>query len=747
MKITDIQPHNPGRSYEGATSPRSTEVGLDEMLRIMVRRRWLIAGIMVVTVLLGVLGTKATHKRWTATAKLIAIQHPDNAPEQLEQNYAAPVVENVDDQLSLIQSDAMFALTIHDMKVKAVEDGNSASSVEWTPDKLSQRTVINNPKDSNVMDVVVTGDSREQAVRYADAICVSFLEWKRAVARREVGEIADALAVHAAGARAELLASEQRLQNFCRTNDIADLDAQTKAVVADLDASTQEAADLQKELLATEARLQAEQEQLNLDKSIVAKDGGSFRDDTMIASLETQLQTEEMSRADLASKYKPKYPGVFTEVDANIQDTKARLAQALSGVLNEDKPSLASEAALYDDYKQTQLTEIYTAAKLAAAKDETSILEGREAQFPTLDTEYSDLSRQVDLANTIYTSLEGKLTAARLDENKPQSNVQIESGAVAPALPSWPNMKLNVALALLLGFFIAALAVVVAEQRDTHIRGMEDLAELVLAPIIGEIKPLSRSQAATLAGGGRVRELEHACEIACANLSLLAHQTSSVEMLDQQLILVSSAQPGEGKSVVASQFARTLATMGKRTLLVKAGIEGPDAFDASTQRLVGRSLDLSLASAMEFTTSTPGLPTLSVLHLRELINRAGEGSVVPRLTKILTGLRDQVDIVVIDAPSCASSADSLFIAQFADCIVHVVCSETATQDDIVRTHEAFRAATPPTLALLVNHAPRNHRSGRIMINEIELTASLQNRLQGTQFSPPGLAQPSTEEIA
>jgi Mrp family chromosome partitioning ATPase len=195
---------------------------------------------------------------------------------------------------------------------------------------------------------------------------------------------------------------------------------------------------------------------------------------------------------------------------------------------------------------------------------------------------------------------------------------------------------------------------------------------------------------------------------------------------------------------VAAQFARTLASMGKRTLLVKAGLDGFEEDTASSQRLLGRSLDVSLASAMEFTAVAPALPMMSTLYLRDLVNRAAESSVVPRLTKILNGLRNQVDIVVIDPPACASSADSLFIAQFADCIVHVVSSERATQDDIVRTHEALRSASPTTLALLVNHAPVNQKNGRKPVNEADLAASLQNRLQGTQFSPPGLAQPTKE---
>ncbi len=682
------------------------DVTVVEAMAAIRRRKGLIGLLMALSIGVGILVSHFTRKQYSATAKLLVVQHPDNFPEQTEQNYAAPTVESMETQLSLIQSDEMYRRAVR--YAQAVVGPEAAP---FSPTILQSHTVINNPKDSSIMDVVVYAENPDTAAMYANAMANAFVEWKRDVARGQVKAIADSLQAQTDRAHADLLTAEAHVQTFKQAHNIDDLADHDRALVDQLTAREQEVADLQNELNGIDSRISGEAGQLRAANQAVRTDG-AFRNDSMIESMQEQLQTLETQRADIASRFRPDYPGAFTAVDASIKDTQERLAQAVSGVLDRNKPSLASQATLYSDFEQTQLNRMYTAAKLAAAQDVLRQTEVQQQEAPSLDSGLARLSREVDVESQIYTSLLGKLTAARLDQDRIAPDVLVTAPAAPPPEAAWPNTRLNIAMSLFLGFFLSLLGVVYAEQRDSRLHDAAQIAAVLPAPVIGEIPALSRELGQALERGDQVPAFERACELACARLSLLVQDGRQTRMVGRHVILVTSVLPGEGKSAVASHFARTLANLGKRTLLIQAGYDSGDAAVAaepvedslSSGLLRLSSLPGTGISPISQTVRIPGIPTLSLLPLRELVSRSSSSSIMPHLSSVLGRLGSDVDVVVIDTPACSVSGDAYFAASFADCVVLVVRVGATPQGETLSACEALASSRPSALAVVANHA-------------------------------------------
>ncbi len=128
-------------------------------------------------------------------------------------------------------------------------------------------------------------------------------------------------------------------------------------------------------------------------------------------------------------------------------------------------------------------------------------MQAQIAQMPQTDEDYKHLVRRVDLTNTLYASLRSALDAARLDADTTTGNVQITQAAIVPENPFRPNLMQNLALAGLVGFFLACLMVILLEQRDRRVRTIADVRRLIPAPVLGSLPLLPRAKAAALMTG------------------------------------------------------------------------------------------------------------------------------------------------------------------------------------------------------------------------------------------------------
>lgn len=692
-------------------STTRSDISFAEIFQMVWRRKVVFLLLLAACISLAALASYRMSRRWRATAGMVLIQRATTT-DTVKPNYAPPVVESVDTQMALLQSDAMPQRTLQWLRSQPGTAGAAWSGSEWTVTKLQHAVTIINPKETNLLQVSAEGASPEQAAQIGNAVCQSFLVWKKEMARQQVREIALSLEVRAAGARDQLLSAEAVERGFKQNHHLSDVAGQEKYLLDQYQAQQIEVGGLQKEAASLNARLASLGAKIHTKNAQLQTSGG-VRDDSSAITLQAQLTQLQMDRAEAAQKFTPAYPGILPQLDAKIRDVKMRLAHVIHGTVHGDLTTLQSQSTLLNDYSETQVSAATNAAKLASATHQMRSLIAPITQIPGIDSEYKRIVRNVDLANTLYTSLQSSLDAARLDEEIATGNVQITQPALGSRTPSRPNIPQNLALGAMLGIFLGSLAVLWLEQKDQRVYTASDIKRLLDAPILGSLPTLPPAQAKNLMFGSGGAKVMEAYRYAYANLLLTLHQSQQVGLLEQSVILVTSAVSGEGKSVTARHLARAMARCGKRTILVDADLR-VSIVGSESETVSEKSSAFGLADVLRGNVSLEEAIResedrhLMVLGRGRVDDECADLVSLPQMERVLKTLRNLADIVIVDAPACLDRPDVFFLAPFADCIVQVVGAGRVEEPALRQAFDSLTAARPSLLAVFLNYSPEAH---------------------------------------
>jgi len=693
----------------GLYSSMDSPVTVRDVIGVVWRRLWVI-----VLVTGAALGTAAyvsftTPPRWRAEAQVILVQR---TPAVLLPDQSSPrdLRETISTQVEMLRSYAMAIRTINYLKNKALEGAISEEMLrDLDPEKLVKNLEVGSPEGTDIVQIRVAADSRAKAETIANAICEAFVEWKREVAQQSAADTVDTLEERVATARARLAEAERKVQEFKRTNRLVDVSAETQAAVEQYLKYDAEVVQAQQEVSVQEARVAELSRRLRTANQAIER-GTGVRDDALVLALQQRLNALEMERANAALRIRPGYPGTgsLEELDAQIADVKKRLAAALQGTLDNRRPSLEGQANLSQQLTAAQLDLRNARARLAAATAARNRARTRTAQVPDATLEYARLAREAELAQTLYTTLQRNLSAARLDKDSASGNVQISQYAFVPEKPFEPNHPRNLLFGLAVGLALSFAVVLILEQADTRVRSVDDVRELVPGPVVGALPRWSQSELKELMAGGSAAPVEEAYSLARVNLSLALRQAANGDERLPKVVLVTSAMPGEGKSLTAAQMARSLARAGNRVILVDADLRRP-----AQNEIFGTAEPVGLADvilgrlSLDEALVAGDTENLTLLHSGTPDRNPTDLFSMPSLPRILEELRNMADMVIVDAPACAVVADALLLAPHVDCIMHVVSAGVAERPVVRDAAETLAAAGPKLMVFFVNRAPKD----------------------------------------
>ena len=715
-------------THELATINRRAEISLSEIFGMLWRRKIPFLLILVASLGLAALASHRMTRRWHADAEMALIQR-DTTNGVSKIAYAAPLIETVDTQMAMLQSSAMPRRTLEWMQSHPGGHGSHPVRRPWTAESLQKAITITNPKETNVIQVSAEADSRVEAAQVADAACQAFLHWKMEMAQQQVRGIAQSLQIRSVRAEGEMLEAERQEKSFKQQHQLTDVAGQEKFLLDQYQAQQTQAVELQKQLQSLSVRLRTLGAEIH-GKNAHLGSGSGVRDDALVLSLQSQLNQLEIDRADMTQKVTPAFPGILPVMDAKIRGIRARLSQAIRGILSGNVTTLQSQSALLDGYQETQVNAIDAAAKLAAVNRLRSQMQAQIAQMPQTDEDYKHLVRRVDLTNTLYASLRSALDAARLDADTTTGNVQITQAAIVPENPFRPNLMQNLALAGLVGFFLACLMVILLEQRDRRVRTIADVRRLIPAPVLGSLPLLPRAKAAALMTGTGEGQVIEAYRQTYANLLLALHHSRQAGLRRHPVILITSALPGEGKTVTARHLARAIALSGKRTILVDADLRTPSQDLSATEKGKPRGLAEVLrgAARLEEVITDSDYGNLLFLGRGQVECESADLISHPRMEQTLEALRRFADVVIVDAPACLERTEASFLAPHADCIIQVVGAGRVDESSLLQTFTALTSARPSLMAVFLNFSPERRltlMSGVGTVSEMPLSAPLE----------------------
>ncbi|AUZ35726.1 chromosome partitioning protein [Arthrobacter sp. PGP41] len=279
--------------------------------------------------------------------------------------------------------------------------------------------------------------------------------------------------------------------------------------------------------------------------------------------------------------------------------------------------------------------------------------------------------------------------------------LSIVAPAVAPTSPSSPNVRLNLALGVLLGLGAGLVFAILRSVLDTRLRGEVDFRRISDAPILGGInfdtdaakKPLLTQTGAQSPRAESFRQLRTNLQFAH-----VSHESKAV--------LVTSSLPGEGKSTTAINLAIALAESGQTVALVDADLRRP---------MVAEYLGLPRGAGL--TTALIGKAELNDLLMpwgenALYILAAGQAPPNPsellgsdKMRELISSLEATFDAVIIDAPPLLPVTDAAVLAQQVGGVVLVVGVQKVRTTDVEKSLGALRMVKADLLGAILNKLP------------------------------------------
>lgn len=176
-------------------------------------------------------------------------------------------------------------------------------------------------------------------------------------------------------------------------------------------------------------------------------------------------------------------------------------------------------------------------------------------------------------------------------------------------------------------------------------------------------------------------------------------------------VLVTSAEPGAGKSTIAANLALVSAIAGRRVLLVDADLAKPVQHEIfSVERRPGLVDFLAGGGDLDgFVRSGPA--QLKIMTAGREVSRATEILSSPRMADLLDAAADRYDAIVVDTASVLSSADAAAIATRSALDVLFVVSRTTRRHDVSRALRRLELVHAPIAGLVLNQEGQQESYG------------------------------------
>lgn len=443
-------------------------------------------------------------------------------------------------------------------------------------------------------------------------------------------------------------------------------------------------------------------------------------------------------------------------VEAQYQATEAQLreAEATLRTMREAQGATGAAVALKERVEELQherltLLRLYTPQHpdIRALDQQIENVNRQMAKFPRAELDFAQQQRQVDVHAKSFVELTVALQKARLREADRVQDVVLVEPAIPPAFPVRPDKRLALLLGIAGGLLLGLIAAFLGEQLDTSIGTVEAVEQHLKVPVLGVIPYLRTGAeedswfkrpwfAATTRRASEAMRSQLVVNYPSKSTINEAYRMIGANLHVEELgrggpakfLLVTSAEPKEGKSVTTANLALTLGQMGDRTLLMDVDLRRP-----SQHRLFGlrqRSPGLSdllmgAASLDEVVLTLTDLlmgdldvdkalktPRLDNLH----VIPSGSSSANPpallssdRLTALLKELESRYDVVLLDSPPVLAVSDAVILAPKVSGVVLVYRVRKTSKHALFRARAQLQTAKAVVKGIVLNHVKPESR--------------------------------------
>ena len=399
-----------------------------------------------------------------------------------------------------------------------------------------------------------------------------------------------------------------------------------------------------------------------------------------IQKLKSDIGDLQRQQAQLAEKYGERHPEMV-RIRSAIDSTQAKYDAEVRNVIN-------SVRAEYQ-------------ASLAQERSLVGALEKQKSEALGLNRkgiEYSVLSREAESNRQIYEALLQRTKETGISAELKSSNIRVVDAAELPTFPVLPRRQRDLMMAAISGSILALGLVFLFEYLDNRIKSPQEMRAHLGLPFLGMV-PAVDTDKGSLLHTGVPAAFSEAIRAVRTNVLFSSADEGA------RTLVVTSAGPGEGKSMFSSNLSVSLAQAGQRVLHIDADMRRPrvhEIFEASQEPGLSNLLvgDCKPSEAVRKTA----VQNLWILPAGMIPPNPAELLGSKRCTDYFTTLREHFDWVVIDSPPVLAVADASVLSNAATGVIFVVGADQTSRQTAKAAIEQLHSVGARLIGAVLNRA-------------------------------------------
>lgn len=737
----------------------SSEIGLREYLRLIVKHRYLIAGSTLIVGLVALIYVFTVTPRYTAQSKVrISTYEPILSATKIEDMLQQKSKETnyFDTQIKEITSFSLADRVLQDPEVMtAIRNrgepgflsrilglgrGSKVDGQAPVDDLISgyknslkeirnylELIVVSPVRRTSLVDISVTLRDPRAAALVANKHALAYVDWVRANRIEQQARGLTFLRSQADELREKVSDLERESADYAEANSIVALNKDENITVQKMS---------QLNVLLTSAtgkRIEAEhayEEALRASKS----DSAGI-DDVSVQTMRSELGRLEAERNQLGTKFTSNYPKM-QQLDSQISRLKGAITAQREQLLTGLK---AKALAIAEEEKNLR-------EELEQQKSQTFELSKRQVQYNVLNRE---LTTSRDLLQNVLRQI--KETSLAVESNS--SNVSVVDYAMIPETPSYPRKRLYVLGGLLAGLLFGIAVALALSYLDNTVRTPDDVISRLKVPALGVVPgfesekdqperlkigvaasagaPAARGVIDGPPGGPTtVAPFSPLNSLGDSHPSVDSHSQFPVMFLKSprslaseayrsirtaillsqageppRTLLVTSAQSSEGKTTSSVNLAVSLASAGGRVCIIDADLRRPNVHKYF-------NIPSDSPGLVEVLTGHRSLADVAHRDLLKRLTVVTSGTIPPNPAELvgsveMAGLIDRLasefDYTIIDSPPILPVTDSVILSRYVDGVVLVVKSASTPTKVVMDAKNRLRNCGARILGIVLNN--------------------------------------------
>lgn len=325
---------------------------------------------------------------------------------------------------------------------------------------------------------------------------------------------------------------------------------------------------------------------------------------------------------------------------------------------------------------------------------------------PMQERMVENIQKQKKIKEELYLYLLSKKEETSLSMAVTPPGIRIIDPASGKAIPVWPVPSQILLIAFLLGLSVPLGVLFLFEHLNTTIRTVGDLKGFTSMPFLGSISIDRR--------GNPQKPLNPSDEAAEQLRLLQANLQFMLPANEKTRLLVTSATSKEGKTYVTCHLSQSLASSGKRVVVVDLDLRKPRLAQYFNHNPNTPGVSHYLAGKLEpvdLITPQNTLNNLCFISCGPIPPNPSELILQDRLANLFEYLDTQFDIQIIDAPPATILADALLIGTHCTNTLFIARAGKTTGNSIKQLEELRKNKKLPCPAILLNGVPSKGNYG------------------------------------